>query len=135
MDRRVPPPSFTGLPPWLPQRPELWQTWPGAHLPDAAHPFGTEYVGHDRVPQYPGGTTCSMLGEREPYFPMGWSLALLILTAILLYILWPLYVLRHLIRKSVYGDDERFQTNHEAYRAKMGAAAKGKSEMEEEEEE
>jgi hypothetical protein len=40
-----------------------------------------------------------MLGEREPYFPMGWSLALLILTAILLYILWPLYVLRHLIRK------------------------------------
>lgn len=48
---------------------------------------------------YPGATTCSMLGEREPYFPMDWSLALLILTAILIYIVWPLYVLRHLIRK------------------------------------
>lgn len=81
------------------QTPEDWQTWPGAHLPEIAHPPGTHYSNHDHVPMYPGGTTCNMLCERDPYFPMDWSLALLILTAILIYIVWPLYVLRHLIRK------------------------------------
>ncbi|KAF3048952.1 hypothetical protein E8E11_005898 [Didymella keratinophila] len=127
MDR--PPP-----PPWLLQRPQAWQTWPGAHFPEGAHPLGTTYSGYNRVPQYPGGTTCEMLGERDPYFPMdgrsGGALFGLIFIAFLVYIAWPIYVLRHLVRKSVYGDDQRFQANHEAYRAKMGAAAKGRSDME-----
>lgn len=98
-DRWLPSPSFTGIPPWLPQRPKQWQNWPGAYLPETAHPPGTTHVGYDRIPQYPGGTTCHMLGERDPYFPMDWSMAILLLTAVLIYIVWPLYVLRHLIRK------------------------------------
>ncbi|KAF3037927.1 hypothetical protein E8E12_003259 [Didymella heteroderae] len=110
---------------------ESWQNWPGAALPERFHPPGTNYSGHDRVPEYPLSTTCRVLGEDDPYFPVDWSLFLIILVAFLIYIVWPIYVIRHLIRKSVYGDDDLFQTNHEAYRAKMGAAGKGKSEVSE----
>ncbi|KAJ4402114.1 hypothetical protein N0V91_007475 [Didymella pomorum] len=122
-------------PPWLPQQTEAWQTWPGAHLPEGAHPPGTKYA-HNDVPQYPGNTTCYRLGERDPYFPttMREAAALfgLIIVAFLIYIVWPIYVIKHLIKKSVFGDDERFQANHEAYKAKMGGASQAKSEMDEE---
>lgn len=76
-----------------------WSKWPGAGIPKLLHPAGTVYVGHDRIPQYPGGTTCSMLNEQEPHFPITWELFALTLIAFLLYVVWPLYVLRHLIRK------------------------------------
>ncbi|KAF1924823.1 uncharacterized protein M421DRAFT_424454 [Didymella exigua CBS 183.55] len=108
-----------------------WQSWPGAGLPKIFHPPGTVYVGHDRVPQYPGRTTCSMLGELDPHFPMTWEFLALVIVAFFLYIVWPLYVLRHLIRKSVYGGDDIFQTNHDAYKAKMNAMGKGRDEMSE----
>ncbi|KAJ4375684.1 hypothetical protein N0V86_007217 [Didymella sp. IMI 355093] len=111
----------------LSQSPTLasWQNWPGARKLEEDHPKDTVYVGHDRIPQYPGGTTCANLGEPEPYFPIDWVLGLLVFVAFLLYVVWPLY-------KSVYGDDDLFQTNHEAYRAKMEAAGKGKDEVLEE---
>lgn len=89
-------------PPWLPQQTEAWQTWPGAHLPEGAHPPGTKYA-HNDVPQYPGNTTCYRLGERDPYFPttMREAAALfgLIIVAFLIYIVWPIYVIKHLIKK------------------------------------
>lgn len=79
-----------------------WQKWPGAGIPTAAHPPDTVYKGHNNVPQYPLEATCSMLGEQDPYFPITWHLFVLVLVAFLLYIVWPLYVLRHLIRKVGY---------------------------------
>ena len=90
-------------PPWLPQRPEAWQTWPGAHLSEGAHPPGTKYA-HNGVPQYPGNTRCKMLGEQDPYFPMDdakscVALAMLIIVAFLVYTVWPIYVIKHLIKK------------------------------------
>ena len=74
------------------------KNWPGAYLPREVHPPGTTYNEHG-VPHYPPGTTCKVLGEREPYFPVTWHLFLLSLVAFLLYVVWPLYVLKHLMRK------------------------------------
>ncbi|KAF2627509.1 hypothetical protein BU25DRAFT_458411 [Macroventuria anomochaeta] len=93
-----------------------WKNWPGAHLPKRAHPPGTTYSQRG-VPQYPLGTTCKDLGERDPYFPLDWRLLLLTLVTFLLYIVWPLYVLRHLMRKkSIYGDQEIYEANHDKFK-------------------
>lgn len=72
-------------------------SWPGG-TNRAKHPSSTLYSPQG-VPQYPPGTTCKALSEQDPYFPVTWHLYLLTLVVVLLYIVWPLYVLRHLCRK------------------------------------
>lgn len=39
-----------------------------------------------------------MLGEREPYFPMTWHFCVLSIMAFVLYVMWPIYLIRHLAR-------------------------------------
>lgn len=77
--------------------PDSARTWPGAHLPPARHPRGTTYNSFG-VPQYPPGTTCKMLGEPEPFFPWTWHSVVLGLLLFALYVCWPVYVVKRLMR-------------------------------------
>jgi hypothetical protein len=40
-----------------------------------------------------------MLHGEEPYLPLSWHAVIFGVVAFLLYIVWPLYVLRHLVKR------------------------------------
>ncbi|KAJ4987578.1 hypothetical protein SVAN01_06891 [Stagonosporopsis vannaccii] len=95
--------------------PDTARTWPGAHLPPGSHPRDTTYNSFG-VPQYPPGTTCKMLDEPEPYFPLTWHFWVLGVLAIVLYLLWPIYVVKHLTRNSISGNQKAYETNYDKFR-------------------
>ncbi|KAF3001442.1 hypothetical protein E8E13_008001 [Curvularia kusanoi] len=85
--------------------------YPGLHLPRNQWPRGM-HLDASGTPVYPPGVTCKALGEEDLYFPVTWRVWVGVVMGMLLYVVWPAYVLYYLIRTSADEAVERTDRQH-----------------------
>ncbi|KAG9203590.1 hypothetical protein G6514_002608 [Epicoccum nigrum] len=96
-----------GIPLW----PGKAARWPGSHLPRHQWPRGM-HLDEAGNPIYPPGVTCKQLGEEPVYFPVNFLFWIFAVLSVLLYLVWPAYVMWRFLRTSADETVERADGPH-----------------------